>query len=103
MRRYYIFQLPHNNRNIFRHFDEDKDIDLGDYVPVWTDVCDEGQDESDVEICEKLFEKFNIAHPQNFAGHSMSVSDIVMFRDGNVNTFYYCDSIGFKKINKINE
>jgi hypothetical protein len=100
MRRYYIFQLPHNNPNIFRHFKEDKDIDLGDYVPVWTDECGY---QNDLEICEKLFQKFNIDHPKNFAGHSMSVSDIVMFRDGNVNTFYYCDSIGFKKINKINE
>ena len=98
MKRYYLFQLPHNHKDLFRHHSEDRKVDLGDYVPVWTDVCDEGQDESDAEICEKLFEKFNVAHPQNFAGHSMSVSDVVMIQDGKARSYYYCDSVGFKKI-----
>lgn len=95
MRRYYIYQLPHNNPNLFMHFKEDKEIDLRDYVPTWTDECGY---QNDLEICEKLFEKFNLDHPDNFAGHSMSVSDIVVIVDGKIVNAYYCDAIGFKKI-----
>jgi hypothetical protein len=96
MRRYYIYQLPHNNPNLFRHFKEDQEIDLGDYVPTWTDECGY---QNDLEICEKLFEKFNLDHPNNFAGHSMSVSDIVVIVNGRDDVkAYYCDAIGFKEI-----
>jgi len=98
LRRYYIFQLPHNNPKLFRHFKEDETIDLGDYTPVWTDECGY---QNDLELCEKLFEQFNINHPKNFAGHSMSVSDIVMIKDGKDLSFYYCDAVGFKKIENI--
>jgi hypothetical protein len=37
---------------------------------------------------------FNLEHPKDFRGHSLSVSDIVQMED----EFYYCDSFGWKKI-----
>ena len=44
-------------------------------------------------VLESIFEKFNLQHPSDFHGHSLSVSDVVVL-DG-VN--YYCDSYGWVK------
>ena len=54
----------------------------------------EEEGENDFDILEKLFTKFNINHPQDFSGHSMSVSDVVILNGKK----YYCDSIGWKEI-----
>ena len=48
---------------------------------------------------EDIYRIFNVGHPENFKGRSLSVSDIVEIVSGNVDTgYYYCDTIGFKKI-----
>lgn len=52
----------------------------------------------ETESLESLYEKFNIHHPDDFFGRSMSVSDIVILKKGNESTAYYCDSIGFSEI-----
>lgn len=49
-------------------------------------------------ICESLFEKFNIDLPEDFRGHSLSVSDVIVLENNGENKAYYCDSIGFKEI-----
>jgi N12 class adenine-specific DNA methylase len=47
---------------------------------------------------DDLYEEFNIAHPADFTGHSLSVSDIIVLnQDGNKRAFY-CDSVGFKEV-----
>ena len=47
---------------------------------------------------DKIFEIFNINHPKNFRGHSLSVSDIVKID----NDYYFCDDFGWENItNKI--
>lgn len=43
---------------------------------------------------EQVFEKFNLDHPDDFKGHSLSVSDIVKLND----KLYICDSFGFALI-----
>lgn len=46
----------------------------------------------------KLYEQFNINHPADFTGHSLSVSDIVALKlDGTVSS-HYVDSFGFKEL-----
>lgn len=47
---------------------------------------------------EDLFVKFNVDHPQDFTGHSLSVSDIVALKRAGVVTCHYMDSIGFPEI-----
>ena len=47
---------------------------------------------------ETLFEKFNMDRPPDFGGHSLSVSDIVVIKQGGQVSYYYCDSIGFKEL-----
>lgn len=46
------------------------------------------------EVLEDLFRIFNIQQPQDFRGHSMSVSDVVCL-DGK---YYYTDHIGFAEV-----
>ena len=49
-------------------------------------------------ILEQLYMRFNLAHPEDFHGHSLSVSDVVVLKqDGQVNS-YYTDSFGFRKL-----
>ncbi len=43
---------------------------------------------------EDIYEKFNLSMHPLFRGHSMAVSDIVKTDDG----FFFCDAIGFKKV-----
>lgn len=49
-------------------------------------------------MLEMLYEKFNIAHPADFHGHSLSVSDIVAIRTNGQISCHYVDSIGFKEL-----
>lgn len=43
---------------------------------------------------EDIYELFNISKPDDFQGHSLSTSDVVRYKD----EFWYCDSIGWKKL-----
>jgi len=47
---------------------------------------------------ESVFALCNTNPPPGYCGHSLSVSDIVEIEDGDDFGFYYCDSIGFKKV-----
>lgn len=48
----------------------------------------------DYEILELIFERFNIHHPDDFKGHSLSTCDIVQLDD----KYYMCNSIGWKEV-----
>lgn len=98
IKRYYILQLPDSNRNLFRGYDNIAGrVKLSDYVPVYTNTI---QVENDLATCEKLFELFNINHPDTFTGHSLSVSDIVVLLDESTKEtkYYYCDYFGFVEV-----
>ena len=47
---------------------------------------------------EDIYTRFNVNHPQDFKGHSLSVSDIVVLHQNGQDTAYYVDSIGFKEL-----
>lgn len=49
-------------------------------------------------MLEQLYMKFNIDHPTDFRGHSLSVSDIVALKTAGVVSFHYVDSFGFKEL-----
>lgn len=50
---------------------------------------------TETDTLDTIYERFNIACPEDFQGHSLSVSDIVvMNRDGEVKA-YFVDSFGF--------
>ena len=45
-----------------------------------------------------IWEKFNIDHPKDFKGHSLSVSDIVVLHQNGENTAHYVDSGSFRNV-----
>lgn len=47
---------------------------------------------------EALYTKFNCAHPPGYAGHSLSMSDVLELYDDSGSAYHYCDRFGFKEI-----
>ena len=70
---------------------------LSDYKCVYAGEVDQdiSSDSSLMNYLEYLFEKFNLFHPEDFMGHSLSVSDIVYIDEVG---YFYTDMCGFKKI-----
>nr|WP_177296311.1 YodL domain-containing protein [uncultured Blautia sp.] len=63
-----------------------------DYELIYSDEMRYG------DTLDSLYEKFNIAHPADYTGHSLSVSDIVVLNEnGNVKV-YFVDSISFREL-----
>lgn len=54
----------------------------------------------DYNSLENIYQKFNIDHPADYKGRSLSVSDVVEIRESDTLNpgFYFVDSIGFKSI-----
>lgn len=54
----------------------------------------------DCSNLEDVYEKFNLDHPAEYRGHSLSVSYIVKIKDAPDTEpgYYFCDSFGFKQI-----
>ncbi len=77
----------------------DRPIHSGDYDKVYSaglhGAFIESEDDA-MDVLERLFEIFNLERPDNFKGHSMSVSDIVEFPEKQ--SAYFCDRFGWKKI-----
>ena len=53
---------------------------------------------SQIETLERLYQTFNIDHPADFTGHSLSVSDIVALKQNGVVSCHYVDSVGYKEL-----
>jgi len=53
----------------------------------------------DAKMLEDVFYIFNAKHPVDYRARSLSVSDVVeVMDDPERSSFYYCDTIGFKRI-----
>ena len=91
-----IYQInPDRDKNLvkflqYKHLDNFQDTkDINAYI---YDEVFNGEVDSD--NLEEIFRQFNTeGHPLH-RGHSLSVSDVVVTKDG----AYYCDSIGFQKV-----
>ena len=47
---------------------------------------------------EDIYTRFNIDHPKDFKGHSLSVSDVVVLHQDGQDTAHYVDSFGYKSV-----
>ena len=54
--------------------------------------------ERQIDTLERLYQTFNINHPEDFTGHSLSVSDIVALKQDGVVSCHYVDSVGYKEL-----
>lgn len=67
-------------------------VDGKDYQMVYSERL------RDATTLDNLFERFNIERPDDFTGHSMSVSDVIIMNRGGRLTAYYVDSFGFTEL-----
>lgn len=67
-------------------------VEAGNYHYIYGGRLAEG------ETLDGIYERFNVRHPDNYAGHSLSVSDVVVLQRGGEAKAYYVDSFGFSEI-----
>jgi len=72
----------------------DGGFNFQDYKLVYESETNLDEKFDDITILDNLFNKFNLNHPEDFYGHSLSVSDVVVLDD----KMYFCDDFGWKEI-----
>lgn len=92
-----IYQMKSGEQyhyNRFESLDRNKDADLtmADYDLVYSGDLSDYPAEGSLEA---IYTKFNVDHPEDFKGHSLSMSDVIVTEVDGVKTAHYCDDIGF--------
>ena len=67
-------------------------VDKANYELVYSAPLAPGTSLEDIYTC------FNIDHPKDFKGHSLSVSDVVVLHQNGQDTAHYVDSFGYKDV-----
>lgn len=67
-------------------------VDPANYAQIYTAPLESGMN------LEGIFERFNLDHPKDFRGHSLSVSDVVVLHQDGQDTAHYVDSFGYKQV-----
>ena len=88
-----------NTDYVFRSFNHNK-FNFADYEEKYAMEFESIDDKTDMEICDTIFYVFNMRTPEDFTGHSRSVSDIIELNKHGSSAFYYCNVCGFTKLNK---
>lgn len=96
---YSIYQLDRSNSTDELHFmnldwleRKGLAVDRDNYLMIYAAERRPG------ETLEDIYTRFNIDHPEDFKGHSLSVSDVVVLHESGADTAYYVDSIGFREL-----
>ena len=108
MSQYCIYQLPVEKEYTFRSWKEAKaHFNFSDYKQVYKgELVDAVQYGVKRTLCNKddrsvlgdLYLKFNINHPEDCTGRSLSVSDIVAVIRKSGTRYYYCDISGWEDV-----
>ena len=98
-----IYQLRDNDDTARLHYMNSEylekkglSVQKENYAAVYTGNIDRRGDTQDK--LNELYETFNIHRPEDFRGHSLSVSDIVALKQNGVVSCHYVDSWGFKEL-----
>ena len=98
-----IYQLRNNDDTVQLHYMNSEylekkglSIQKENYAAVYAGDLDRRGDTQDK--LNELYETFNIRRPEDFRGHSLSVSDIVALKQNGVVSCHYVDSWGFKEL-----
>lgn len=98
-----IYQLRDNDDTVQLHYMNSEylekkglSIQKENYAAVYAGDLDRKGDTQDK--LNELYETFNIRRPEDFRGHSLSVSDIVALKQNGVVSCHYVDSWGFKEL-----
>lgn len=95
-----IYQIRNNTKSAYVFagwkFAKSHGFNFSDYNKVYEGTT---HTSSSSVILENLFSRFNVDRPDNFTGHSLSVSDIVVLTDtSGSNSAYYCDIFSWEPI-----
>ena len=100
---YAILQLRRSEDTVYERFSSMRELermglepDIDHYEVMYTAPLLPYKDQN--TMLEELYAKFNVSRPDDFTGHSLSVSDIVALRQNGVVSCHYVDSIGFKEL-----
>ena len=100
---YAILQLRRSEDTVYERFSSMRELermglepDIDHYEVVYTAPLLPYKDQN--TMLEELYAKFNVSRPDDFTGHSLSVSDIVALRQNGVVSCHYVDSIGFQEL-----
>lgn len=75
------------------------EFDFNDYAPVYEyESISAEKDDNIFKTLNGVFTTFNLNHPKDFRGHSLSISDIVQVG----NRYFYCDDAGWVELDKEN-
>lgn len=66
-------------------------INVGDYESKYQGELKPG------ETLDTLYERFNLYRPEDFTGHSLSVSDVIVLKSGGDKKAFYVDYVGFSE------
>ena len=100
---YAILQLRRDEDTEFELFASMRELDrlgltpdIDHYEVVYVDRLPAYENKN--EMLEGLYVKFNVARPEDFTGHSLSVSDIVAVKENGQISCHYVDSFGFREL-----
>ena len=106
--KYGIYQLKHNPELDHLRFEGTESLkSMGitkdnfdaikpeNYELIYVGNLSELQEQTQDETLEAIYEKFNIDHPEDYRGLSMSVSDIVVLHQNGENSAHFVHSFGF--------
>ena len=109
--KYGIYQLKHNPELDHLRFEGTESLKrMGitkdnfdaikpeNYELIYVGELSELQEQTQGETLEVIYEKFNIDHPEDYRGHSLSVSDIVVLHQNGGNSAHFVDSFGFTRL-----
>lgn len=102
---YAIFQLKRTDETALERFASKTELERKGIEPNFDHyevvyIAPYDATNNQLSLLENLYEKFNLYLPEDFKGHSLSVSDIVALKQNGVVSCYYVDSIGFKELPK---
>ena len=61
-------------------------------------ITDISRSQNRAVILDDIFRKFNVDRPEDFRGHSLSVSDIIVLEDKNSSSAFFVDSYGMTEV-----
>lgn len=67
-------------------------VDRKNYQLVYTAPLDQNTS------LDEIYHRFNMEHPADYTGRSLSLGDIVVFRQDGKQTAYYVDSVGYREV-----
>jgi len=97
MREYEIYQLNAGGRDqMFMNMKELRVMrvtpNIASYDAVYKGTLEPGM------TLDSLYTKFNVERPEDFKGHSLSVSDVIVVSDEHGKTAWFVDSFGFTQL-----